>query len=55
MKVLVGSFKKEKALVEAFSVIVKLREGSFPALLHTIDGITISPDRIVNWCRVDLY
>ena len=33
MKALVGAFNQEKALVEAFSVIVKLREGSFEALL----------------------
>ena len=30
MKVLVGIFNQEKALVGAFSVIVKLREGLFP-------------------------
>ena len=35
MKVLVGAFNKEKALIEAFLGIVKLREGSLTALVLT--------------------
>ena len=39
MKVLVGAVDKEKALVGAFSVIVKLHEGSFPALATNLSLI----------------
>ena len=35
MKALVGSNNQEKALVGAFSVIVKIREDSSPALLSS--------------------
>ena len=34
MKVLIGAFNQERALVAAFSVIVKT-DGSFAALVHT--------------------
>ena len=36
VKVLVGAFNQEKALVGVFSMIVKLHEGSFQALMKTV-------------------
>ena len=38
MKVLVGIFNKERALVGAFSVIVEI-DGSFAALISTLNGV----------------
>ena len=35
MKLLLGAFNQEKALVGAFTVIVNLHEGSFEALLFS--------------------
>ena len=35
VKALVGTFNQKKALVGAFSVIIKLQEGSFPVLLNS--------------------
>ena len=39
MKALVGTFNQEKALVEAFSVIVKT-DGSFAALVKCVPSVT---------------
>ena len=41
MKAVVATFNQEKALVQAFSMIVKLklREGLFPALATTSPGL----------------
>ena len=47
MKALVGAFNQLKALVGAFSVIVKLQEVTFPGLLnsHLLKSETMYPDR----------
>ena len=36
MNELAGALNKEKVLIGALSVIVKLREGSFPALMASL-------------------
>ena len=41
MKALVGAFNKEKALVGAFSVIVKT-DGSIAALTETVTGTSVA-------------
>ena len=49
VKALVGDFNQEKALVEAFSVIVKLklREGPIPALL----AVFFKVEDAAEYCR----
>ena len=41
VKVFVGACNQEKTLLEAISVIGKLRQGSFPALMNTLDILDI--------------
>ena len=59
MKVLIGTFNQEKALIGAFSVIVKtsrnLREGSFEALPRTCSKTAVQMVRLAGdgaCCRI---
>ena len=62
MKELVSTYNQEKALIVAFPVIVKLREGLFPALI--VSTVIIKLNSSINiaivtllpssWCAVEV-